>query len=143
MPVSRIQISGAGENTFVKLKGTFLSDRLDQIRSVSVKGSHSQGADNWSMREGRLGSMFFPLSAGKVTLLHETGFLHIKGINFRIRNCTREGIRKKFKILEKNSIEALVIIIWRRKELSNLDNLKGFSMYLGGNCRWVPLSTIA
>ena len=36
-----------------------------------------------------------------------------------------------------------VIIIWRRKELSNLDNLKGFSMYLGRNFRWVPLSTIA
>ena len=32
------------------------------------------------MREGRLGSMFFFLSAGRVTLLHETGFLHIKGI---------------------------------------------------------------
>ena len=32
------------------------------------------------MREGRLGSKFFFLSAGRVTLLHETGFLHIKGI---------------------------------------------------------------
>ena len=30
--------------------------------------------------KGRLGSMFFSLSAGRVTLLHETGFLHIKGI---------------------------------------------------------------
>ena len=95
------------------------------------------------MREGRLGSMIFFLSAGRVTLLQETDFLHIKGINFRLRNCTREGIRKKFKILEKNSIEALVIIIWCRKELSNLDNLKGFSLCLGGNRRWVPLSTIA
>ena len=64
-------------------------------------------------------------------------------------------------MLEKNDIEALVISIekttqvalhtepysifslWRREELSNLDSLKGFSMYLGGNCRWVPLSTIA
>ena len=46
-------------------------------------------------------------------------------------------------MLEKNSIEALVTILRRRKELSNLDNLKGFSMYLGENCRWVPLSTIA
>ena len=27
-----------------------------------------------------MGSMFFFLSAGRVTLLHETGFLHIKGI---------------------------------------------------------------
>ena len=32
------------------------------------------------MREGRLGSIFFFLSAGRVTLLHETGFLRIKGI---------------------------------------------------------------
>ena len=76
--VSRIQISGAGENNFVKWKRIFRSDR--QIRSVSVKGSHSQGADNWSMREGRLGSMIFLLLAGRVTVLHETGFLHIKGI---------------------------------------------------------------
>ena len=78
MLVSRIQVSGPGKNNFVKWKGTFRFDR--QIRSVSVKGSHSQGADNYSMREGRLGSMFFFLSAGRVTLLHETGFLHIKGI---------------------------------------------------------------
>ena len=40
--VSRIQISGRGENNFVKWKETFRSDRLDQIRSVSVKGLHSQ-----------------------------------------------------------------------------------------------------
>ena len=94
------------------------------------------------MREGRLGSMFFFVLTGKVTLLHETGFLHIKGIKtFGIQNCNREGIRKKFKILEKNNIEALVIrsddrtvfiIIRHRKELSNLDSLKGFSMYLLG-----------
>ena len=32
------------------------------------------------MREGRLGSMIFFLSAERATLLHETGFLHIKGI---------------------------------------------------------------
>ena len=32
----------AGENNFVKWKGTFRSDR--QVRSVSIKGSHSQGA---------------------------------------------------------------------------------------------------
>ena len=32
------------------------------------------------MSEGRLGSNFFFLSAGRVTLLHETVFLHIKGI---------------------------------------------------------------
>ena len=39
---SRVQMSGPGENNFVKWKGTFRSDRPDQIRSVSVKGSHSQ-----------------------------------------------------------------------------------------------------
>ena len=32
------------------------------------------------MREGRLESTLFFLSAGKVTLLYETGFLHTKGI---------------------------------------------------------------
>ena len=144
MLVSRIQIIGPGENNFVKWKETFRSDRLDQIRSVSVKGSHSQGETMRACAKAGWGQCFFFLSAGRVTLLHETGFLHIKGIKtFGIRNCNREGIRKKFKILEKNSIEALVIIIWRRKELSNLDNLKGCSMLLGGNCRWVPLSTIA
>ena len=37
MFVSRIQIIGPGENNFVKWKETFRSDRLDQIRSVSVK----------------------------------------------------------------------------------------------------------
>ena len=35
--VSRIQIIGPEENNFVKWKETFRSDRLDQIRSVSVK----------------------------------------------------------------------------------------------------------
>ena len=37
MFVSRIQIIGPGENNFVKWKETFRSDRVDQIRSVSVK----------------------------------------------------------------------------------------------------------
>ena len=32
----------------------------------------------------------------------------------------------------------VVIIIWCRKELSDLDSLKGFSIYLGGNCRGCP-----
>ena len=77
-----------------------------------------------------------------MTLLHETGFLHIKGIKIFGYEIVIEKESEK-KILEKNSIEDLVIIIWRRKKLNNLDNLKGFSMYLGGNCRWVPLSTIA
>ena len=41
--VSRIQIIGPGENKFVKWKETFRSDRLDQIRIVSVKCSLSRG----------------------------------------------------------------------------------------------------
>ena len=62
------------------MEGDISVDRLDQIRSVSVKGSQ-QRWDNKSMSEGRLGSMvFFFLSAGRVTILHEIGFLHIKGI---------------------------------------------------------------
>ena len=98
--VSRIQISGPGENNFVKWKETFRSDRLDQIRSVSVKGSHSQGETIRACAKAGWVQCFFFLSAGRVTLLHETGFLYIKGINFRIRNCNREGIRENLKILE-------------------------------------------
>ena len=80
MLVSRIQIIGPGENNFVKWKETFRSDRLDQIRSVSVKGSHSQGETMRACAKAGWGQCFFFLSAGRVTLLHETGFLHIKGI---------------------------------------------------------------
>ena len=40
----RIQMRGSGENNFVKWKGTFRSDRPDQIWSVSVKGSHTETA---------------------------------------------------------------------------------------------------
>ena len=78
--VSRIQISGPGENNFVKWKGTFRSDRPDQFRSVSVKGSHSQGETIRACAKAAKGQCLFFLSAGRVTLLHETGFLHIKGI---------------------------------------------------------------
>ena len=79
-----------------------------------------------------------------MTVLHKTGFLHIKGIKiFGYETVIEKESEKNSKFSKKNSIEALVIIIWRGKELSNLDNLKGFSMYLGGNCRWVPLSAIA
>ena len=79
MLVSRIQIIGPEENNFVKWKETFRSDRLDQIRSVSVKGSHSQGETIRACAKAGWGQFVF-LSAGRVTLLHETGFLHIKGI---------------------------------------------------------------
>ena len=79
-----------------------------------------------------------------MTILHETGFLHIKGIKiFGYKIVIEKESEKISKFSKNNSIEALLIFIWRRKELSNLDNLKGFSMPLGGNCRWVPLSTIA
>ena len=58
--VSRIQISGPGENNFVKWKETFRSDRLDQIRSVSVKGLHSQSETIRACpKAGWLGSMSF------------------------------------------------------------------------------------
>ena len=57
-----------------------------------------------------VGVNVFFLSARRVTLLYETGFLHIKRIKtFGYKTCNREGIRKNFKILGKNSIEALVI----------------------------------
>ena len=79
MLVSRIQIIGPGENNFVKWKETFRSDRLDQIRSVSVKGSHSQGKTIRACAKAGWGQCFF-FSTGKVTLLPETGFLHIKEI---------------------------------------------------------------
>ena len=120
MLVSRIQIIGPEENNFVKWKETFRSDRLDQIRSVSVKGSHSQGETIRACAKAGWGQcLFFFLSAGRVTLLHETGFLHIKGIKtFGTRNCNREGIRKNFKILEKNNIEALVISIEKTTQVA-------------------------
>ena len=73
-------MSGPGENNFVKWKRTFRSDRLDQIRSVLVKGSHSQGETIRAYAKAVWGQCFFFLSAGSVTLRHETGFLDIKGI---------------------------------------------------------------
>ena len=111
MLVSSIQIIGPRENNFVKWKEKFRSDRLDQIRSVLVKGSHSQGETIRACAKAGWGQFFF-LSAGRVTLLHETGFLHIKGIKtFGYKTCYSEGIRKSFKILKKDNIEALLIPI--------------------------------
>ena len=57
--VSRIQIIGPGENNFVKWKEIFRSDRLDQIRSVSVKGSHSRGETIRACAKAGLGQCFF------------------------------------------------------------------------------------
>ena len=87
---------------------------LDQIRSVSVAKARQ-------LEHARrpVGSMFFFLSVRRVTLLHETGFLHIKGIkNFGYKTCNREGIRKNFKILKKNNIEALVISIEKTTQVA-------------------------
>ena len=57
--VSRIQIIDPGENSVVKWKETFRSDRLDQIRSVSVKGSHSQGERIRALAKAGWGQCFF------------------------------------------------------------------------------------
>ena len=59
--VSRIQIIGPRENNFVKWKETFRSDRLDQIRSVPVKGSHSQGETIRACAKAGWGQFFFSL----------------------------------------------------------------------------------
>ena len=60
------------------------------------------------MREGRLGSTFFFLSTGKVTLLHETGFLYIKGIKtFGYEIVIEKESEKNFKILEKIILKPL------------------------------------
>ena len=48
--------------------------------SVSVKGSHSQGEIIRACAKAGWGQCFFFLSAGRVTLLYKTGFLHIKRI---------------------------------------------------------------
>ena len=54
-------MSGPGENNFVKWKGTSRSDRLDQIRSVLVKGSHSQGETIRACAKAGWGQCLFSL----------------------------------------------------------------------------------
>ena len=91
---------------------------LDQIRSVLVKGSHSQGETIRACEKAGWVNVFF-VSARRVTLLHETGFLHIKGIKtFGYKTCNREGVRKNFKILKKHNIEALVISIEKTTQVA-------------------------
>ena len=64
------------------------------------------------MREGRLGSIFFSLSALRVTLLHETGFLHIKGIKiFGYEVVIEKESEKNSKFSKKNNIVALSITL--------------------------------
>ena len=70
-----------------------------------------------------VGVNVFFLSARRVTLLYETGFLHIKRIKtFGYKTCNREGIRKNFKILQKNNIEALVISIEKTTQVALVDD---------------------
>ena len=70
-----------------------------------------------------VGVNVFFLSARRVTLLYETGFLHIKRIKtFGYKTCNREGIRKNFKILKKNNIEALVISIEKTTQVALVDD---------------------
>ena len=58
-----------------------------------------------------------------MSLLYETGFLHIKRIKtFGCKTCNREGIRKNFKILQKNNIEALVMSIERTTQVTLVDD---------------------
>ena len=83
------------------------------------KGSHSQGKTIRACAKAGWVNVFFFLSARRVTLLHETGFLRIKGIKtFGYKTCNREGIRNNFKILKKNYIEALVISIEKTTQVA-------------------------
>ena len=88
--VGRIQMIGPGENNFVKWKGTFRSDRPDQIWSVSVKGSQGE----------TIRACVFFLSAGRVNLLHETDFVILIVI-------LRRHQEKNVKILEKIILKPL------------------------------------
>ena len=74
----------------------FMAQRWSHQRgSVPVKGSHSEGETISACAKACWGQCFF-LSARRVTLLYETGFLHIKRIKtFGYKTCNREGIRKK------------------------------------------------
>ena len=119
MLVSRIQIIGPRENNFVKWKETFRSDRLDQIRSVSVKSSHSQGETiRGCVKAGWGKSRFFSLGWEGDPPTRDK-FSPYKGEStFRLRNCDREGMRENFKILEKNNFEALVISIEKNTQVA-------------------------
>ena len=112
MLVSRIQISGPGENNFIKWKGTFRSDRPDKFRSVTVKGLHSHARRLVGV------NVFFSLGwEGDPPTRHR--FSPYKGNqNFRIQNFDREGIRENFKILKKNNFEALVISIEKNTQVA-------------------------
>ena len=80
------------------------SDRLDQIRSVSVKGLHSQGETIRACAKAGWGQCFFFLSAGRVTLLHETGFLHTRGIKIFGYKIVIEKESKKISKFSKKMI---------------------------------------
>ena len=98
----------------------FMTQRWSHQRgSVSVKGSHSEGETIRACAKAGWGQCSFFLSARRVTLLYETGFLHIKRIKtFGYKTCNREGIRNNFKILKKKNIEALVISIEKTTQVA-------------------------
>ena len=66
------------------------------------KGSHSQGETIRACAKAVWGQCFFFISAGSVTLLHETGFLDIKGIKiFGYEIVIEKKLEKILKFLKK------------------------------------------
>ena len=74
-----------------------------------VKGSRSQGETIRALAKAAgLGSVFFFLSAGRVTLLHKTGFLYIKGIKiFRYEIVIEKESEKNSKFSKKVILKPL------------------------------------
>ena len=101
----------------------FMAQRWSHQRgSVSVKACIAKARQLEHARRPVGVNVFF-FSARRVTLLYETGFLHIKKIKtFGYKTCNREGIRKNFKILKKNNIEALVISIEKTTQVALVDD---------------------
>ena len=101
----------------------FMAQRWSHQRgSVPVKTRIAKARQLVHARRPVGVNVFF-LSARRVTLLYETGFLHIKRIKtFGYKTCNREGIRKNFKILQKNNIEALVISIEKTTQVALVDD---------------------
>ena len=63
--------------------------------------------------------MSFFLSAGRVTLLHDTGFLHIKGIKiFGYKILIEKESEKISKFSTKKNFEALVISIEKNTQVA-------------------------
>ena len=78
---------------------------------ISVRPTGSNARQLEHARRLHIWGQFF-FSAGRVTLLHETGFLHIKGIKiFGYEILIEKKSEKISKFLKKNNIEAFVISI--------------------------------